>query len=88
MITECRSLAGKWKQLSSYLGLNMDTINDIEERNVDNSNCWNEALWRWITQKYNVQRSGLPSWKTLLNAVALLDDTLLTKELASKHQGY
>ena len=88
MIIECRSLAVKWKQLSAYLGLDMDTINGIEENNVQISlDCWNEALWRWITQKYNTQKFGLPSWRTLLNAMALLDGTLLAKELASKYQG-
>ena len=66
----------------------MDTINCIEKKNNQvSSDCWNEALWRWIMQEYNTQNFGLPSWKILLQAFALLDNTDLAKELALKHPG-
>lgn len=65
----------------------MNDIDAIEENHPKNSCiCWNEALGRWIKQNYNVQKFGLPSWRTLLKAVALADK-LLAKELASKYQG-
>ena len=87
VITECSSLAAKWKQLSGYLGLPKSIIDSIkEDYHNDNLGCWNEALDRWIKQTYNTEKFGVPSWRTLLKAVAIVDK-LLFKDLASKHQG-
>ena len=87
VIIECSSLAAKWEQLSGYLGLAKSVIDSIkEDHHNDNLGCWNEALDRWIKQTYNTKKFGVPSWRTLLKAVAIVDK-LLFKNLASKHQG-
>ena len=87
MIKECSSLAAKWEQLSGYLGLSIGRIDIIKENFRNNaSGCWNEALKQWIQQNYRTAKFGLPSWRTLLEAVVRVDK-LLFKNLADKHQG-
>ena len=86
MIRECCSLSAKWKELSGYLGLRQSDIDAIACDNAKVSDCWNEALSRWIKHNYNTERFGEPSWRTLLKAIALVDKRR-TKRLAAKHQG-
>ena len=84
---ECGSLAAKWEQLSACLGLAKADIDSIRENHPrDIAGCWSEALSQWIKQNYSTQRFGLPSWRSLLNAVAVaVVDKRLFKELATKH---
>ena len=44
-----------------------------------------KVLYEWIKQNYPVEKYGVPSWKTLLEAVAELDQRLF-KELAEKYK--
>ena len=82
---ECGSLSAKWKQLSVYIGLSKATIDSIREnRPRDNAGCWGEALSQWIKQNYTTEQYGLPSWRSLLKAVAMVDNRL-SRELALKH---
>ena len=85
MVIECKLLAPKWEQLSIYLGLSCDIIDNIKGSG-DNYHCWSEALKNWIRQNYNTERFGVPSWKSLLGAVAEVDK-LMFRKLAEKHQG-
>ena len=86
-VIECSSLAVKWKELSLYLRLSCDDIDSIKDNNPkDNSGCLCKAMDYWIKQNYDTTRFGLPSWRTLLTAVARVDKRLC-KELAIKHQG-
>ena len=86
VIKECSSLAAKWEQLSGYLGLSIGRIDTIKRNFSDATDCWNEALKQWIKQNYRTVRYGLPSWRTLLEAVARVDK-LLFRNLADKHRG-
>ena len=80
---ECGSLAAKWEQLSAYLGLAKADIDRIRESHPrDILGCWSEALSQWIKQNYSTQRFDLPSWRSLLKAVAMVDRRFC-KELAS-----
>ena len=84
---ECSSLSANWERLSGYLGLSMSLIGSIKGNfpsNVDD--CWSESLKHWIKQNYNTEVFGLPSWKTLLKAVARVDKRLF-KKLADTHRG-
>ena len=86
VIIACSPLAIKWRGLSGYLGIAMRTIRMIKENNPSDSvSSMNEALEQWILQKYDIKKHGLPSWKTLLKAVSLLDRSLFER-LAKEHQ--
>ena len=85
---ECstRTLAAKWKQLGGYLGLRIGVMDTIKRDNPnDSSACWSEALQHWIQQDYNTARFGLPSWRTLLEAIAQQNRRVF-KTLAEKHK--
>ena len=86
VMRECHSLSAKWQQLCGYLGLPIGLIDSIKGNYPnDNSACWREALKQWIQQNYNTVRFGLPSWRTLLEAIAR-ENRLLFKTLADNHQ--
>ena len=86
MIDECSSLAAKWEQLSGFLGLRPSLIASIKGNHPnDNIACWNDALLQWIKQNYKTQRFNMPSWKSLLKAIARVDK-LQFKKLATEHQ--
>ena len=87
MISECSSLAARWEQVSGFLGLRPSLIANIRGNHTNNNTgCWNDALFHWITQNYNIRKFGEPSWKSLLKAIFKVDK-LLCKELSTKHQG-
>ena len=87
MIIKCNSLIAEWERLAGYLGLSKHDIDSIKKDHPnDNSHCWNEALSQWIKRNYNTEKFGVPSWKTLLKAVARIDKHLFT-DLASEYQG-
>ena len=82
---ECGSLAAKWEQLSACLGLAKADIDRIRKNHPgDIAGCWSEALSQWIKQNFSTQQFGLPSWRSLLKAVAMVDRRLYM-ELAAKH---
>ena len=83
VVIECKSLAAKWEQLSIYLGLSFE-VTDNMKGSGDNYHSWSEALKHWIKQNYNTKKFDVPSWRSLLAAVAKVDK-LQFKELASKH---
>ena len=84
---ECSPLASKWQQLSAYLGLKLSIINRIKsDFPSDSLGCLSEALKEWIMMNYDTQRYGKPSWKTLLKAIAKVDN-LRFRRLATEHQG-
>ena len=87
VIKECSILASKWEQLGGYLSLRFSLMNQIKHNSPgDNHQCLNEALMMWITQNYNTERFGVPSWRNLLDAMARVDSVSF-KHLAAKHQG-
>ena len=87
VIIECNSLSAKWEQLSAFLGLSKKLIESIKKNHPnDDTGCWNDALSHWIGQNYNAKKFGVPSWKRLLEAIALVDK-LVFKKLAREHEG-
>ena len=87
LIDECSSLCSRWDRISGFLGLRPSLIASIRRNNPnDNAGCWNDALLEWISQNYNTEKFGDPSWKTFLTAVAKVDK-LQCKKLAANHQG-
>lgn len=85
MIIECNALAGQWRKLGSFLGLDPSSLAIIRENHPhDQTGCYSETISQWIKQNYNTSRYGMPSWRTLLRAVAMVDK-LLFQKLAIKH---
>ena len=84
--TACISLAVKWKQLCTSLGLSFDTIRTIKDENAnDSEDSLSEGLMQWILQKFNIEKYGLPSWRSLLKTIGRVDQPLFEK-LAKEHQ--
>ena len=46
---------------------------------------WSQALNQWIRQNYKAEMFGVPSWRTLLKAIAEVDKRKF-KKLAEDHQ--
>ena len=87
IVTECNSLSYKWEELSAFLGLPRNRIESIKKNHPsDDTGCLNDALGQWIEQKYNKEKFGMPSWRTLLKGVALIDKRVF-KKLAREHEG-
>ena len=87
VVVECNSLSAKWEQLSAFLGLSRKLIDSIKKNHPnDDTVSWNDALGQWIGQNYNAKKFGVPSWKRLLKAIALVDK-LVFKKLAREHEG-
>ena len=86
IVTECNSLSYKWEELSAFLGLPRSRIKSIKNHSCDDTGCLNDALGQWIGQKYNTKKYGMPSWQTLLKAIALIDMRVF-KKLAREHEG-
>ena len=85
LVIECKSLSSNWEKVSAYLGLPFNVIDTIKWDNPrDSTGCWNEALKQWIIQNYDTKSFGHPSWRSLLKAVAEVDN-LLFERLAAKH---
>jgi hypothetical protein len=59
-------------------------VTDNIKGSGDNYHCWSEALKHWIKQNFNTKKFGVPSWRSLLAAVAKVDK-LQFKDLASGH---
>lgn len=87
VVAECASLSAKWKQLSVRMGLPSDLIDTIKCNHGDDAeDCWGKALNEWICQNYNTAKFHMPSWRTLLRAIAKVD-RLLFHQLRCKHSG-
>lgn len=83
---ECKKLSAHWHDIGAHLGLHPDDLERIKRDNRDNSkDCLKKALYEWIKQNYSITKYGLPSWKTLLEAVAEVDQRLF-KKLAEKYK--
>ena len=87
VVAKCSTLSAHWESLSVFLGLSFSLIEEIKASYHNSINGYfNEALKNWIKQNYSTTDFGLPSWRTLLKAVARVDK-LLFKRLADSHKG-
>ena len=71
------------------LGLPPHRIEEIQIRYPGSvSQCLHASIQLWIEQSYNTKRFGLPSWKTLCEAISRVGDMkVLVRNLAKKHPG-
>ena len=86
MIRECKKLSAHWHDLCAFLGMDPDDLERIMKDNgSDSKACLKKSLYEWIKQNYPTPKYGLPSWRTLLEAVAEVDKRLF-KKLAEKYK--
>ena len=74
----------KWNNLGLNLGLSANRLEVIKQDNVLTEERLQAVLCDWLRKKYNVQQNGLPSWKTLANAVQFTD-CALAKKIRDRH---
>ena len=68
-----------------HLGLPPDELDAIREqfsRNV--SEAFSQVLRLWLKQSHNVEKYGLPTWQTLVEAVKC-EDPALANAIATKY---
>ena len=77
--------------LGRSLRLRANDLNAISEacpNESDHEKGLNDVLLLWLQQKYNVERFGKPTWRTLVEAVNKKtggNNHDLAKDIASKH---
>ena len=85
MFCECKTLSADWHDLGTFLGLAVDDLDSIMRDHRSSKACLKKALYEWIKQNYPTDKYGLPSWRTLLKAVAQVNGQLFRK-LAVKYK--
>ena len=69
----------KWDSLGLNLGLSFDRLEVIKQDERSTEGRVRAVLCDWLRKNYSVQENGLPSWKTLANAVKPIDCALARK---------
>ena len=88
---EVLDLAPNWMDVGLMLGLRHACLEEIgttyHERPRD---CLKKALVEWLKQAYNTVKSGLPTWKKMVEVTAhpvAGNNPALAATLARNHQG-
>jgi hypothetical protein len=88
---ELMTLAAKYRAIGITLGLSFDELDSIRCGCLgDPKQALGVVINTWLKQSYNVGRFGLPSWRSLVNAVdspAGGSNHALAKRIACKHKG-
>ena len=88
---ELVSIKGRYYQLGVELGVlpgELDAIKKEYAQDIDQA--FNEVVLRWLRQRYDVARFGLPTWKRLIEAVRNpvgADNPALAMDIMAKHPG-
>ena len=70
VIAALTSVSSRWKHIGSALGLSQDVLNAIQLTiGTDHSEALSRMVSKWLSQSYNVERFGRPSWDRLVKAV-------------------
>ena len=88
---ELMTLAEKFDYIGITLGLSSGDVEVTRRECVgDTKRGLGQVIRTWLKQSYNVARFGLPSWRSLVDAVdspAGGSNHALAKRIASKHRG-
>ena len=91
VLEEVIDLQGKWTDILAGLRLPPSLPSTIKaEHSTNTRSCLQAVLLVWLTRRYNVEKHGLPSWRTLVKAVADRiggADISLALDIAKKHPG-
>ena len=64
-------IANKWKHIGCALGIPQMELNAIQlNYGTDISEAVTQIISKWLSQSYNVEKFGKPSWDVLAKAVA------------------
>ena len=76
-----------WFELGLALGLYYGTLKFIQSESLNDDKCLTDTLAAWLKQKDRVPEQGVPSWKSLVRALAhpLVSQQGLAQEIATKH---
>ena len=84
-------LAGEWRSVLSGLRIYPSVKSTIGTTyNNDPSACLEAGLLAWLRKDFDVKKYGLPSWRTLVKAVANPTggkNTALAQKIAQNHPG-
>ena len=91
VIDQLLDIISCWKQLGAALGINRPKLDEIEKKYpADPRGSMEEVISEWLNQSYKTERFGLPSWKTLVAAVAHRsggNNNALARKIATKYNG-
>ena len=91
VIEEVVSIQSSFYELGRSLRLktvDLDQVRDTHRSNSNTEQAVQSVLLLWLSQKYNVERFGPPTWRMLVKAVDMKtggNDHKLAKEIASRH---
>ena len=66
----------RWKELGLNLGLSPDSLEVVENDSSRTDDRLHAVLLQWLKRVYDVDKSGLPSWGRLAEAVKPIDQAL------------
>ena len=70
VMDELLSIKSSYYALGRALRLPIGELNAVRKQNpFDVEQALNDLLLLWLQQKYNVQKYGFPSWRSLVEAV-------------------
>ena len=85
---ELEKFKAKVRQISIYLGLPPDLVDDIQNRNHrDNGGALSDAINSWVRQEHNVAKFGYPCWRKVVEAAMGAGNMLQAKMIAKNHPG-
>jgi len=88
---EIFGLAGEWRSVLSVLRIYPSVKSTIGTKyNNDPSACLEAGVLAWLRKDFDVKKYGLPSWQTLVKAVANPTggkNTALAQKIAQNHPG-
>jgi len=87
---EVLDLAGRWRDMCIALGLHRLKDEIAAMYPGSPRECLQEVIVRWLRKVHNVDRYGLPTWKTLVKAVADKaggENPALAEQIANNHKG-
>ena len=67
VIQALEPVSAMWMQVGIILGLNYDFLRTL--RSCDHEDRLEKLVKRWLKQKFDHEKFGLPSWKKLVEAI-------------------
>ena len=90
MLTELKLIESRFYEIGIMLHLNPDVLDGIESLNpASSSKRMSKMITEWLKRNYDTKRFGLPTWKSLVIAVAERSggaNEACARDIANKHR--